>query len=309
MPDKTNQQGAITIPESTEVHLHGVAPRASDRHGEVHFAVVNFVKAIINAQGFAGYNKFPELKHWVWSQEEADRFILVAGKLQDTFWKIDRVAGLLDEARRKFTKLEEGTYSIEVIVGNQQVHSDFPLYLDMLLIYWRIFADCLASITRLLPGFKKNQVRDDDFRQQKDWFLNKKRNVDPEYATILEHQTNWFAILAGAEHGEGGLRNLLIHESVRTQLFYQPGETPDHNCIHAIMYGGPDVKVTNLVPHLQQLTKELFLFLDSYVKHFVARIEQAFGGPLPEAHLPSFSLLYQFEKELPSEWLYPAISR
>lgn len=293
----------------SEPRLHGLKPAVAGHNGEFFFAILNLFKAIQMAQSFPGLNKYPNMGEktgLVWSREQAGRFFLAFGKMKDTFWKIDRVAELLDEARKKVFDFKEGTVTSEQMASFQQGERDFPLYVDALLLYLRIFADCLANLTSQFQFYKPNQVPRDSFRDQKDWFIEKRRSVDPGYADILEKQAKWFTTLAGEHHGEG-LRDLIVHKMVQTQLFYQPGETPDQNRVHAFLYDSNGVKGASLVPEIQKLTEELFLFLDSYVAHFVPRIEQMFGAALPEFHTPNFPLFFQFVKDLPSAWLYPRI--
>ena len=101
--------------------LHGVKPVSAGRNGEFHFAVINFIKAIENAQTFAGRNKYPILKPW--STMQAERILIASGKLQDTFWKLDRAAELFDDARRKFVDFKPPTMTVEEIVATQQARS------------------------------------------------------------------------------------------------------------------------------------------------------------------------------------------
>jgi hypothetical protein len=282
--------------------LHGLRPAAAPYKGEVHFAVINLFKAVEHAQAFPGRNKYGTLV--AWSRKESERFLAASGKLEDTFWKIDRVAGLLDEARRKIViDFSRGTVTPEEAATFQAGYRDLPLYLDVLLIYLRILADCIADITSQF--YKGKHVPPFSFRDQENW--SKWEETDPEYAGILRAQTSWFSTLAGDTSGEG-LRDLIVHKMVRTQLFYQPGQTPDHSRVHAFLYGPDGIKGGTLVPTIQKLVDELFLFLDSYVAHFMEQIERKWGGALRETRDPRFSVLYEFEDSTPSAWLYPCVT-
>jgi hypothetical protein len=236
---------------------------------------------------------------------QLDRFVLAWGKLEDTFWKIDRVAELLDEARRKVVDFKSPPTTLNQIAGMQQAHRDVPLFLDAVLIYLRIFADCLANLTSQFYAGKAVPYR--SFRVQAKWFTDKVPDIDPEYAHILRNQGRWFTALAG-NSSERGLRDSVVHDMVRTQLLYQPGTTPDQNRVHAFIYGNASSAVNSLIPAIQNLVAELFAYLDSYVIHFSNRLEQEIGGSLLDWEDCRSSLLYTFEGELASRWLYPTLT-
>ncbi len=280
--------------------LHGYEPVAASHKGEFHFAVIKFFKAIEMAQCFPGRNKYPTLE--LWSKRQAARFLLVLGKLQDTFWKIDRAAELFDEARRKFPDFKPPSTTVEQILANQQAGRDIPLFVESVLSYLKIFVDCLANLTsQFYPG---KQVPYRSFGDQKKWLL-RRHDVDPAYAEILKNSTSWFVTLAG-DSDQHGLRDLIVHHMFRTQLFYQPGKTLDQNQVHAFLYG-PFGSTGSLLPSIQELVDELFLYLDSYVTHFSSHVEQRTGASLFNWHdLPS-CVLFEFEAEIPSRWLYPQI--
>jgi hypothetical protein len=234
-------------------------------------------------------------------------FLLNSGKLRDTFWKTDRLLDLVDETRQKFVDFQPPSTTSQLIAQNQRADIDFRLFLDALLLYWKIFADTLAKLTAQFPCFKKNQVNSDTFRFQRDWFWNKKRSADEEYAALLETHKEWFSILAGDNNGEG-LRDKLVHQPVRTEIVAYVAGNPAENMIAALMYGTDPHRVTSLVPSIQYLLSGLFNFLDGYTLHFVRRIEEAIGGKLPDLEGRTLSLLYETEKELPAAWIYPKIN-
>jgi hypothetical protein len=284
--------------------LHGYKSVTPDHHGEFRFAVLNLMKSVEQAHQFPGQNKFPQLKDW--DEEERRTFLLNSGKLRDTFWKADRLLELVDDTRQKFVDFQPPSTTAQLIAQNRKADIDFRLFLDALLLYWKIFADTLAKLTAQLPCFKKNQVKGDTFRLQRDWFLNKKRSADEQYASLLETHTEWFGILAGDNHGEG-LRDKIVHQPVRTEIVAYAAENPAENMVAAIMYGTDPHRVTSLVPSIQDLLFGLFTFLDDYTVHFVRRIEEAIGGKLPGLEGRTLSLFYETEKELPAAWLYPKI--
>lgn len=280
--------------------VHGWSASPPGVNGKFHFAVLCLFRAIEHAQAFPGRNKYSALKPW--TRGEANRFLLASGKLQDAFWKLERAAELLDNARAKFPNLQPPSATTEQIVAMQQAHRDIPLLLDNVLIYLKIFADCLANVTSQLYE-REGTIPRFRFREQKEWFIKKRPGFDTPYAQILKTQTSWFTTLAG-DSEEEGLRELVIHRMVRTQVFYQSAKAPDENQIHAFLYGDVGSQGVSLLPAIQKLVDELCIFLDSYFEHFSRKVELQFGGKLSPG-----TILFEFEGDLPSAWLFPQVSK
>jgi hypothetical protein len=143
------------------------------------------------------------------------------------------------------------------------------------------------------------------------WFTQKQPNVDPKYAEVLKHHAGWFTTLAGDGETDG-LRDLIVHRLVRTELIFQPGKTPAENRVHSFLYGV--VKETthtsqSLESLIQPMMARLFEFLDHYVIHFAARVGSDFGCRVVDWDNPRSSLWFQVEGEYRSEWLFPPLSR
>lgn len=287
--------------------LHGLTPTTNDGQRSFHFAVRNFFDAIKMAQAFPGTNKYPKLRPW--SRHEIDLFVTALGKLEDTFRKIARVAELYDIARCRIVKIEGPTISAEDLGATQQALRDIPLHLDCVLLYLRIFVDCLANLTSQL--YPSGKVPHRSFRDQMKRFTQTKQpRIDPGYAEILEKYSGWFKTLAGDSNMDG-LRDLIVHHMVRTELMYQPGTTPAENRVHSFLYGV--VKETahtteSLEPQIQQMVANFFEFLDHYVLHFAARISNDLGTSLMDWDDHRSSLWFQIEGEYRSQWLFPRLS-
>jgi hypothetical protein len=282
------------------MRVHGWVAGSPGIHGRFHFAVICLLKAIEHAQAFAGRNKYPKLKPWL--SEEARQFLLASGKLQDSFWKLNRAAELLDVARNKLGHIQPPSSTHTQVLGVQEAYRDIPLFIDNILIYLKIFADCLANCTSQFYE-RKDQVPRFSFRLQREWFIKKRASFDPRYAEILKNQTAWFTALAGGANEEG-LRELVVHRMIGTQLFYRPGKVPDENQVQAFLYGNVGSSGGNLLPTIQKLVDDLCLFLDSYFDHYSKKLGVEMGGQLVS---PSGTLLFEFEGHLPSAWLYPEI--
>jgi hypothetical protein len=200
--------------------LHGLTPLAGDGKREFHFGVRSLFDSLKIAQAFPGRNKYPTLKPW--SRIQVEKFLTALGKLEDTFWKMNRTAELYDVARRRIVNIKGPTIPAEDLAATQQALQDIPLHLDCVLLYLRILVDCLANLTSQLYPYESVPFR--SFRDQIKWFTQKRPEVDPEYAQILKLHSNWFTTLAGDKRREG-LRDLVVHGMVRTQLIFQPGVT------------------------------------------------------------------------------------
>jgi hypothetical protein len=287
--------------------LHGLTLPANDGKREFHFGVRNIFESMKIAQAFPGRNKYPTLRPW--SRSQIDKFVTALGKLEDTFWKIARTAELYDLARCQIVDLKGPTVSVESLAATQQALRDIPLHLDCVLLYLRILADCLANLTSQL--YPSDHVPFRSFRDQMKWFTQKRPEVDTQYAEILKSHTGWFTTLAGDSKTDG-LRDLIVHGMVRTELVFQVGTTPAENRVHSFLYGivAPAANTTRtLEASIQQMMKELCEYLDHYAVHFAAKVGAEMGCELLNWTDPRSSLWFQIEGEYRSQWLFPFITR
>jgi hypothetical protein len=287
--------------------LHGLTTIANNGKREFHFGVRSFFDSIKIAQAFPGRNKYPTLQPW--SRGQIDKFVTALGKMEDTFWKINRTAELYDAARRRIVDIKGPTISVEDLAATQQALRDVPLHLDCVLLYLRILVDCLANLTSQL--YHSESVPFRSFRDQMKWFTQKRPEVDPQFSEILKRHTNWFTTLAGDSRTDG-LRDLIVHGIVRTELIFQPGKSPADNRIHSFLYGviRPANDTARTVESLiQQMMAEFFEFLDHYVVHFAAKVSDEVGRELLDWKAPRSSLWFEIEGELDSQWLFPPIGQ
>jgi hypothetical protein len=267
--------------------------------------VRNLFDSLKIAQAFPGRNKYPTLKPW--SRSQIDKFLTALGKLEDTFWKINRTAELYDVARRRIVNIKGPTISVEDLAATQQALRDVPLHLDCVLLYLRIFVDCLANLTSQF--YPSESVPFRSFRDQMKWFIQKQPEVDPEYAQILKGHSNWFTTLAGDGKREG-LRDLIVHGMVRTELIFQPGATQADNRVHSFLYGlikSPTENAQTLENLIRQMMAEFLEYLDHYAIHFAARVGHEMGCVLLDWNNPRSSLWFQIEGEFDSQWIFPSL--
>lgn len=286
--------------------FHGLTPPANDGKREFHFGVRNIFDAMKIAQAFPGRNKYPTLKPW--SRSQIEKFVTALGKLEDTFWKIARTAELYDVARCRIVDMKGPTISVESLAATQQALRDIPLHLDCVLLYLRIFADCLENLTSQL--YPSDHVPFRSFRDQMKWFTQKRPDVDTQYSEILKSHTSWFTTLAGDSKTDG-LRDLIVHGMVRTELMFQIGTTPAENRVHSFLYGitAPTSNTTRtLEVSIQQMMQELCEYLDHYSFHFAAKVSAEMACELLNWADPRSSLWFQIEGEYGAKWLFPSIA-
>jgi hypothetical protein len=285
---------------------HGnIDPTGSDRGGLL-FGVIKLFEAIEVAQAFPGRNKYPTLVPW--EPDQARSFLSSAGRLKDTFFKLNRAAELFDGARLQLYDPSEGG-SVEKLAGLFAGWSDLPIYLDGILFYLRILVHTLANLTSQLyrSQGKKSVPAWTSFRKHLKWFTKMGRDLDPLYRTLLANNTAWFDILAGKQHGDG-LRDVVVHQMVRLQLMYLPSRGGEKSQVAAFIFGrSARWKSGNLLSLIQALVRDMFVFFDRYVEHF----NELAGACLGRAPLgltdPRSSLLFEYEQALASAWLYPKI--
>ncbi|HUZ97191.1 MAG TPA: hypothetical protein VMU57_19985 [Edaphobacter sp.] len=286
--------------------FHGLTTPANGGKSEFHFGVRNIFDALKIAQAFPGRNKYPTLQPW--SRSQIEKFVTALGKLEDTFGKLARTAELYDVARCRIVDLKGPTISVESLAATQQALRDIPLHLDCVLLYLRILADCLANLTSQL--YPSDHVPFRSFRDQMKWFTRSRPEFDTQYAEMLRSHTNWFTTLAGDSKTDG-LRDLIVHGMVRTELLFQAGTTPAENRVHSFLYGiaAPTVNTTRtLEASIQQIMTELCEFLDLYAIHFAAKVGAEMGCELLNWADPRSSLWFPIQGEYGAQWLFPSIT-
>lgn len=147
---------------------------------------------------------------------------------------------------------------------------DATLFLDLMLLYFRIQADCLAMVIPNLYGVAGQAVRPrarDSFRTHRKWFQGH-RDFDPEYAAILDQHTKWFDSLSGEDEG---WRDSLVHRFGTYQIELEISATYEvslHVQIDAPVWpGGP-----NLLVELSDAVADYCRYLDALTVHFARRI-------------------------------------
>ncbi len=273
--------------------------------GKVYFAAAQFIRLLETIYARPGLR--PQKNAPTWAYHTFDnQFRWAAEKLWDTVWKINRLAELFEVARGNLRELEPPSVPVEDVAKLTTALTDIPIYLETLIVYLRIFADCIANLTPYLYGQKGKNLPRDSFREQRQWFVQKRSNFDHDYSVILKSSTRWFDVLAGDPPRFVGVRDAVVHFRGGIQLMYQPARTGRPTRVIATLYSDYRTITTDLIATLQKLFADMCLFLDRFVEHFAQRANKQTKSPMFDMS-NSQALLFQYEGELPSAWLYPPV--
>jgi hypothetical protein len=144
---------------------------------------------------------------------------------------------------------------------------DATLYLDLLLLYFRVQADCVATVVPSLYGLAGQRIVEkarDSFRRHRQWF-QKHADFDPKYAAILTDHTGWFDSLSG----DDGWRDDLIHRLGTWQIAVVTGTV---TAVHVGIDRPAHPPYPNLLVELRSAVEEYCAFLDAATNHFSCRI-------------------------------------
>ena len=187
---------------------------------------------------------------------------------------------------------------------------DIPIYLDSLIVYLRIVGDCIANLTPYLYGQKgKHITKKRSFREQRIWFMSTRPNFDTRYAAVLKSHTKWFDVLAGDPPKFIGLRDAIVHYRGGMQIMYRPTDGSEPAKIMPMLFSDYKTLTLDLFTLLQKVMKDLCVFLDRFVVHFNALATKRTGSMLLNLDNPDAILLFRYEADIPSAWLYPKVSR
>lgn len=237
------------------------------------------------------------------------RFLQAVKKLQDTVWKFDRAAGHVEHCRVAIAKWvdferrgEAGSVHISdpVLGDHLDALQDLPLHLDSLLVYLRIEADALASLT---PYFytPSGSIPTRSFREQRKWFLGARSGFDGEYEQILAESTSWFDQLAGKE--PSGLRDVVVHRAGTYQLGWTMASNGGLLELRAGVVDANGFVEDDLISALVSINSGWFEFLDRYCVLFRRRLQPEV--PWADLLRDELSRYVHYDgTEPPSAWVY-----
>ncbi len=242
-----------------------------------------------------------------WPEKWIDgKFRSAVDKFKDTFMKFDTISRYLAQSI-ELAMTHKDSREMNQYVHHLKAMTDIPIYLDSLLLYLRVQADCIANV---IPNFygeegRRQSIARDSFRDQTRWFIKKKPDFDPAYTKILLENTEWFEMLAGKSRGQG-LRDVLVHYRGVYELGWTSLSTGETISFNASLRNESGYVENSLIPTLAAMVAGYFEFMEKAYVHFRGLVlEKVKGGSFGDIYRSSQFL--KFTAELGSAWIYPKV--
>jgi hypothetical protein len=253
---------------------------------------------------------FPGQKRPEWPTKWLDPWFENATmQFQATFWKFDKAASCFGQCVEVVKHDRDSLQAHDVAKLNGAI-GDIPLYLDSMLFYFRIQADCLAAVIPNFYGQRGRMIARRSFREHGKCFMDKRPDFDPKYAEILRTYQGWFKTLAGKGESEG-LRDAITHRFGRYQLGWNVGDKSDEFEFRASLIGDAGFVCENLVPTLKSMMADYYFYLDRIYMYFTERLRAELGDEV----IPAGDKLAQYARftweegsSFPSFWIYPTLT-
>lgn len=275
---------------------HGIRYDEGKGTWAFHFSIIRLLWLFADDKRFAWSDK--------WSDNKSNQAITA---FQNTFNKFDRAAEQFDRRAEIIKQHHDVSDPLSFSKFDSAIR-DMPLYLDSMLTYLRIQAECLGD---LIPYFygqqgKKESMPRDGFRKHLDWFTEKRVSYDPRYKEILLAHQDWFMKLGGEGRGKG-LRNIIMHQRGTYQISRISSDDPNDFELQVSLISDSGIVHDNVLPELKEIVLGYFLYLDEAFIHFTELI----GANLPGGSIPIINLTKGYRSYLgspiPSVWVYPVI--
>jgi hypothetical protein len=185
------------------------------------------------------------------------------------------------------------------------VTKDATLYLDALLVYFKLQADCLAMIVPNLYGRNGQQIKGKargNFREQRKWFM-KRPTFDPTYLTCLKECTGWFDRLSG---DDTGWRDDVVHRFGTYNISAVIGD--EAVSLHVELGRPAHAPYTNLLGDLRDAIGDYCCFLDRITDHFAEHVNAQLTTPLFDVSNETQWGCRFIDGGSPGIWLLPPIA-
>lgn len=229
-------------------------------------------------------------------------------KLQEVWWKLNRACERMGELAPDLTSLGR---PVAPKVESMWAVDDYEMYADMLVIYLRMQADCVAAMFDALYGEsgRNESIPWDSFRAHLKWFGVKKPTFDPAYTAVTLSHRDWFDRLAPGSPRGDGLRDGVVHGMARYSFSISPdpGEGPRMALVRNAVERVPSVP-----DELRTVMAGLMSYFDAAYGALLHRLGraldpadvQAFEEPF---HFRASSALLPWTTAHPARWAYPAV--
>lgn len=259
----------------TDVQLHGVRIEP-DGSGDLLFGLHRLLERIERLPSSPDAGQTGDTFAWphAWKDE---LFMKAHYKFHRLCWDSLHAAARLERAVKSAEAIlvRSPAGSWEVMETVSLTTKDATLYLDVLMFYFRMLADCFAMVLPALYGTSGQAIPKKSrysFRKHRTWF-SKNSQFDLQYADILNKHTGWFDALSG----DNGWRDDLVHRFGTWQIGLAAGRPlpVDVTLIRGGWHPSP-----NLIDELLSAVAGFCQFLDSTTVHFARRINSAASGQL-----------------------------
>lgn len=278
--------------------LHGVL-RQGEGTGELRFGIHKLLHRIGDRSNGSDAEPWPNI--WMDGLFGKARY-----KFHRLCWDALHAAARLEGTLRDADKvvLDPTSDSSAKLDVTAAVTKDATLYLDVILFYFRILADCLAMVVPNLYGQDGRAIKSkarDSFRAHRRWF-ERNSDFDPAYAHILKEDTGWFDQLAGED---GGWRDDLVHRAGRWQIaiVYSPEVS-----LHVGINRPAHPPYPNLIDELREAVRSFCVYLDLVTVHFANRINLESAVPLFDPTNPSQWACHFIHGGSEGLWILPEIT-
>lgn len=243
----------------------------------------------------------------VWEHKWFDaKFNQAVRRIRDTFWKVNRVAGHLHTNIVTF-RANWGEKELERFGKATSALQDIELFLDLLLLYTRIQADCVANVIPNLYGIegRRSSIPRQSLNGQMRWFLKTRPDFDPDYSDHLRSNVQWFSALAGDQQGQR-LRDIMVHYRGLYQVGWAGTPSGSGFQLKAAMVTDTRFVSEDMLEDLKGIMEGYCRFLDMVLTYFWSRLEDELGGQLMPRTQEYFQI-YHFPVSHPSLWVYPVV--
>lgn len=182
---------------------HGIERSDVDYSGRFHFATLKFLQQVDLKYRWPILIR-EQLPSPPWPNKWLDtKFGRATDKLADTFGKLHIASHLFNQEQTTFIEFRDAEIVADFAKA-QSALQRMPIFLDCMLFYLRIMADCIANVTPNLygdvqiphVGSTTRSMSRDSFNEQRKWFKKHGQKIDPEYQEMLANHTSWFDLLA-----------------------------------------------------------------------------------------------------------------
>lgn len=229
-------------------------------------------------------------------------------KLKESWWKLNRACERMGELAPHLVNLGR---PVAPPADALWAVDDYEMYADMLVIYLRLQADCIAGMFDSLYGEAGREASPKwrSFRGHLEWFSETNPTFDAAYASVARNERAWFDALAPGDPPGAGLRDGVVHGMARFAFSIDRGV--DGGPRMALVHNA-DERVRDVPSEITRVMDGLMRYFDGTYLALLGRLGDALSpedrrGFESPFHLRTSAGLLPWTKEHPALWAYPAV--